>query len=243
MLTPEQIKNLKPGDPIVIHTKFQYADEDGDVKFVAPYSRDGGSFCFISSKFVSLPSEYKTVVDARDVFRNMSESEKASISNFLSSYFRESKKQEEMLNSLKKMGIDLTNIQPKHDPCRPFREGDVVEPKQVKGRVYSKDSKHLIGKKCIVFRDEEEPGYVVISYAGKNYSINAAYLGLITPVEELEPYHILHNMTNGYVIYKDEPKTDNIVVIFNNTHPHAKAAAEAECGRLNEEWRNEQSND
>lgn len=133
---------------------------------------------------------------------------------------------------------------PKHDPCRLFKKGDVVEPKQVKGRVYSKDSKHLISKKCIVFRDEEEPGYVVISYAGKNYSINAAYLELVTPVEELEPYTVdecgfaptLYVRKNGKV-YMTIPYKEGSSLF--QTREEALAAAEAECARLNEEWRKE----
>ena len=124
--------------------------------------------------------------------------------------------------------VNLEDIEvcekPKHDPCRMFRKGDVVEPKQVKGRVYSKDSKHLIGKKCIVFRDEEEPGYVVISYAGKNYSINAAYLELITPVEELEPYTIELGVTGKGTDYRIK-KDGVIICAYSCAHPNPRRAA------------------
>lgn len=192
MLTPEQIKKLKPGDPLVIHGTFEETAADGDI-------------C------VKVPMSLHSFVDNNNI------------------------------NYVHPSAVSI--IKPKHDPCRLFKKGDVVEPKQVKGRVYSKDSKYLISKKCIVFRDEDEPGYVVISHEGKNYAINTAYLELITPVEELEPYQVLHNITNSYVIYKDKPKTDNIVVNFTSTHPHAKEAAEAECARLNAEYRKEREND
>lgn len=145
------------------------------------------------------------------------------------------------------MVVDYISIceKPKHDPYRLFKKGDVVEPKQVKGRVYSKDSKYLIGKKCIVFRDEEEPGYVVISYAGKNYSINAAYLELITPVEELEPYSVVRPENYQCVRIMKEKRIHSSIPFDEEecvyrTPEEAKAAAEAECARLNEEYRKEQ---
>ena len=239
MLTQEQTKSLKKGDKIVHEIRF--IEECGDYikcSFSPLFTTDKATF-LIDRSFVSLPSyHHKTVIDARDIFRNMSEGEKAMVDNFLSSYFRETEKQAKMRNALKKMGVDLTNIRTKHDPCRPFREGDVVEPKQVKGRVYSKDSKYLIGKKCIVFRDEAEPGYVVISYAGKNYSINAAYLELVTPVEELEPYELIDS-PNTYNIVRDSAM---VMTIHKKSHPNAKAATEAERDRLNAEYRKKQNN-
>ena len=62
MLTKEQIKNLKPGDPVVISTMFICVDTDGDIRFKAP-SLNGSSFVhFISPKHVSLPSEHGTEV-------------------------------------------------------------------------------------------------------------------------------------------------------------------------------------
>lgn len=57
MLTKEQIKNLKPGDPVVISTTFMCVDIDGDIRFNAT-SLNGSRFVhFISPKHVSLPSE------------------------------------------------------------------------------------------------------------------------------------------------------------------------------------------
>ena len=192
MLTEEQIKNLKPGDPVIIHGTFvrQCANSDILCKVAMWYGGDdfgivADSHFYARPRCVSLPSD----------------------------------------------------SQSKHDPYRRFKKGDIVEPKQVKGRVYSNDSKHLIGKKCIVFRDEEEPGYVVISYAGKNYSINAAYLELVTPVEELEPYSVVDAHTHWDVADKN---MKTVATYSKMCHPHAKEAAEAERDRLNEEYRKEQ---
>ena len=36
MLTQDQIKNLKKGDPIVIHTKFYHVDSAGDIWVDSP---------------------------------------------------------------------------------------------------------------------------------------------------------------------------------------------------------------
>lgn len=56
-LTEEQIKNLKPGDPIVIHTTFDKIDEDGDLWFTCPQKLDSDSSEYIDPDYVSLPGE------------------------------------------------------------------------------------------------------------------------------------------------------------------------------------------
>ena len=76
MLTDEQIKNLKPGDPIVIHTTVDKIDADGDLWFHCPQLNDNNWREYINTKFVSLPDE--------------------------------------------------TMKKPKYDPCRKFKEGDIV---------------------------------------------------------------------------------------------------------------------
>ena len=57
MLTQEQIKNLKPGAPIVINTTFSRVDADGDIRFNAPSNNGGNYEPFIDPDCVSLPSE------------------------------------------------------------------------------------------------------------------------------------------------------------------------------------------
>jgi hypothetical protein len=197
MITEEQIKKLKPGDPLTIHGTFERIATDGDICIKVPMSLHG-------------------VVDNNNV------------------------------TWAYPSAVAVTKR--RYEPCRLFKKGDVVEPKQVKGRVYSKDSKHLIGKKCIVFRDEDEPGYVVISHEGKNYSINTAYLELITPVEELKPYSVLETDTiNGFDIMRDGlcvmtfPYGSKEAGYYRNELA-AKEAAEIECNRLNNLYKQELEN-
>jgi hypothetical protein len=57
MLTQKQIQNLKPGDPIVIHTTFGQVDSDGDVRFLTPNSCGDDSHAYINKEYVSLPGE------------------------------------------------------------------------------------------------------------------------------------------------------------------------------------------
>lgn len=58
------------------------------------------------------------------------------------------------------------------------------------------------------------------------------------PVEEMEPYSV-ETCQYGYTVNKGE----DILATYNDEkHPHAKAAAQAECDRLNAEYRKEQNN-
>ena len=57
MITEEQIKNLTPGDPLVIYTTFDHIDDDGDLWFSCPQKFDSESFEYIDPEYVSLPGE------------------------------------------------------------------------------------------------------------------------------------------------------------------------------------------
>lgn len=146
--------------------------------------------------------------------------------------------------------LSLPPTPPQHDPCRKVKKGDRVKPRIVYGRtpVFGIDgvAVAMSSGDFIIETDEgERPnGTVDVKTSdGTIMTVDPVYLELVTPVEELVPYRILHNVANGYVIYKEKPKTDNIVAIFNSTHPRSKEAAEAERDRLNAEWRKEQNND
>ena len=240
MLTQEQIKNLKPGDPLVVQGEFCQAYNNGNILVRLSVQRWETSIHEIRSfhpSCVSLPTEHKAVIDARDIFRNMSEGEKAMVDNFLSSYFRETKKQEEMRNALKKMGIDLTNIRHKHDPCRLFRKGDKVERRTVDGRT---DIDVEEGCTLTVMTNEDEYGNLrVIFPSGRLIKTKSVFLKLIAPVEELEPYIVVDAHTHWDVAVKD---MKTIASYSKVHHPNAKAAAEAERDRLNSEYRKEQNN-
>ncbi|MBQ7022992.1 MAG: hypothetical protein IJN29_05385 [Akkermansia sp.] len=127
---------------------------------------------------------------------------------------------------------------PKYDPCRKFREGDIVEPCQVKGRWGGTYWKDHSGIRLTVTQDENEEGVMWVK-APDSLSprvVDAVYFQLVTPVEELEPYSV-ETCQYGYTVNKGE----DILATYNDEkHPHAKAAAEAERDRLNAEYRKEQ---
>lgn len=188
MLTQEQIKNLKPGDPVIIHGTFNKTYKDGDI-LIWHRRINGGmlsdSPAYVHPSCVSLPSEHGTSVPT-----------------------------------------------PKYDPNRLFKEGDKVRVVECKGRRTGYDKK--IYKVC---EDEEESGrYIKLSLDGYigHFTVDAAYIEIVIPVEELKPYNVVDAHTHWDVADKDM-KT---VVTYNKAcHPNAKAAAEAECKRLNEEHR------
>lgn len=157
-------------------------------------------------------------------------------------------KYKEACDALKSRGFDPHNMQngikntepaPKYDPCRKLRKGDIVEPCQVKGRWHSVTWAGRSGIHFTVTEDEDEDGIISIKDPDCKLPFIAAavFFNLVTPVEELEPYKIEKNL-HGWIVFKDIPS--NVVANFNKTHPNAKAAAEAERDRLNDEWRKEQ---
>lgn len=127
---------------------------------------------------------------------------------------------------------------PKYDPTRLFKKGDKVRVVEYKGRLTGYDKK--IYKVC---EDEEESGrYIKLSQDSciGHVTVDAAYLELITPVEELEPYTIELGVMGKGTDYRI--KKDNVIICaYSYVHPNAKAAAEAECDRLNAEYRKERN--
>ena len=184
MLTPEQIRNLKEGDPLIVNVSMKKIDEDGDIWITVP----GCAAHWFPPDSVSLPSEHGTSVPT-----------------------------------------------PKYDPTRLFKKGDKVRVVKCKGRNYTGQTTGEIG---IVDRDES-PGTasVEVEFADEDmWEIDPAYLELVTPVEDLEPYKLIDS-PNTYNIVRDSAM---VMTIHKKSHPNAKAAAEAERDRLNAEWRKEQ---
>lgn len=139
--------------------------------------------------------------------------------------------------------------EPKYAPDRKFRKGDRVKVVKNKGRRGS----HImnVGTHAIVVMDEEELEDVNIKCEGDSrtdYYIDPAYLELVTPAEELEPYHLneIFDIDDGKLIGYEVARGDTRDSIFYGGENHlrtiakAKAAAEAECARLNAEYRKEQ---
>lgn len=138
---------------------------------------------------------------------------------------------------------EIPETYPKYDPNRLFREGDKVEVVKNKGRIGS--STLPVGTRATVVKDEDECDWVFLKAddCDKLDTIDAAYLKLLTPVEELKPYFVME-LKGAYGVYNTrfQPETE-VCHFFTDMHPNAKAAAEAECARLNEEWRKEQEHE
>lgn len=126
----------------------------------------------------------------------------------------------------------------KYDPNRKFRKGDKVRPVERYGRMPEDGAP--VNFICEVVEDELKNGTVAIRARGNcgsvQFRVTALYLELVTPVEEMEPYSVVDAHTHWDVADKDM----KCVVTYSKLHhPHAKAAAEDECDRLNAEWRKE----
>lgn len=198
-LTEEQIKNLKPGDPLIIHGTFKEIDNEGDIWVKRKFS---DTYYWVDHTAVSLPSEHGTSVPT-----------------------------------------------PKYDPTRLFRKGDKVRIRKVNGNlpkcryngVTVEDG--TIGE---INSSDERNCYWVKFNRTTSWCFDCAYFELVTPVEELEPFTVVHKqalqhfqINHGKLNYMTFPYGLHKSNGWYHTITTAKAAAEAECKRLNEEWRKE----
>lgn len=147
--------------------------------------------------------------------------------------------------------VTLMPEKPKYDPCRLFRKGDKVRVVEWNGHrylYYDHSTELTTGCICEVNEDEkseQEEGWVSVDYQGQIRYVPPCFLELVTPVEELAPYSV---QTGGYnrwsvkkgdLLHSQYPFGEHCV--FNMDE--AKAAAEAVCDWLNDEYGKEQSND
>lgn len=125
-----------------------------------------------------------------------------------------------------------SDLQPasKYDPCRLFKKGDSVRVVEWNGRQSLR-----VGRVGFVVKNEDASSMVELSIDGWKNGIfyHACHLELVTPVEELEPYKI-QDTRYEYMIHRH---LAIIATFLKEEHPRAKEAAEAECARLNEEYR------
>lgn len=130
---------------------------------------------------------------------------------------------------------------PKYDPCRIFKKGDRVRIVKYAGRYYDTFWVPFVGSEMYVGTSETAYSLPEVKTANGLRPIEPAYLELVTPVEELEPYYVKDDGTH-YVVGKrpEEPEIVYLAEYSKDRHPHAKEAAEAECARLNAEYRKEQ---
>jgi hypothetical protein len=123
----------------------------------------------------------------------------------------------------------------KHAPTRLFKKGDKVRIVDWQGKKpgFLNDDGT---REAVVSDPEDTSGTVELKYCGRYPTVAICFLELVTPVEELEPYKLIDS-PNTYNIVRDSAM---VMTIHKKSHPNAKAAAEAECARLNAEWRKEQ---
>jgi hypothetical protein len=158
-------------------------------------------------------------------------------------------------------GTKNTEPPPKYDPNRKFKAGDIVEI-DPHGRDVTKSLKNAtvaLGKRYTVIKDERIDGFVSFEdEEGKEDLAMFFWLKLLVPVEELERYIVIHNdCQQSYDVCWKDDATPNIRIYHSRcrasywyhyppqtyTQKEAKEAAEAECARLNAEYRKEQNND
>lgn len=160
------------------------------------------------------------------------------------------------------MVVDYISIceQPKYDPCRKFKKGDKVRIRKVNGNlpkcryngVTVKDG--TIGE---INSSGERNCYWVKFNRTTSWCLDCAYFELVTPVEELEPYYV-EEKDIEYQVRMEKGGLDCLISVFRYhnyiegykqyydilpTMKQAKAAAEAECARLNEEYRKKYENE
>ncbi len=125
--------------------------------------------------------------------------------------------------------IRIHETAPKYDPCRKFRKGDMVRVVEWNGRDIAR-----VGEIGHVVSDEHNCRVeIAIDGWKKEVYYPACHLKLIIPVEEGEPYFI-EETSNGYRLMK---RNGELLANYWENHPYAKEAAEAECARLNAEYR------
>lgn len=139
---------------------------------------------------------------------------------------------------------EIPETAPKYDPNRKFRKGDKVHVKrEVHGRpVYIGEDawEPLDPSEIWTVVEEKETGWVYLKNGCLSADVWHGMLELVTPIEELEPYSVVDAHTHWDVAADKGMKT--VATYSKGYHPNAKAAAEAECARLNDEWRKEQGN-
>ena len=136
-------------------------------------------------------------------------------------------------------GIKNTETAPKYDPCRLLKKGDRVQVKRRNGRCNGKAGEYLREAFCTVAEDETQNELVRVLHNATEYRLDPAYLELVTPVEEMEPYSVEEDSQYWHVFYEQNGGIMTVCKFLKSYHPTAKAAAEAERDRLNAEYRKE----
>lgn len=125
---------------------------------------------------------------------------------------------------------------PKYDPCRLFKKGDKVRVVEYNGRIkpYLKD---VLGKVYTLDEGENDIHIAYIKADGIDL-LDVCHLELVSPVEELEPYEVTE-YTDYFAVFH-RVTGGELATFWKECHPNPAAAAEAECERLNADYRKEQ---
>lgn len=137
---------------------------------------------------------------------------------------------------------------------RPFKEGDIAKCRE--SRKLKSTWVSIGGEIVTVITNEgdRKDGTVAIKFrSGSEININPAELELLIPVEELNPYYVVHNpgenafevcrtvdgksVTRMCYFYKEGThEGEESFCYAEMTEIEAEKAADDECTRLNEEW-------
>lgn len=136
-------------------------------------------------------------------------------------------------------GTKNTENAPKYDPCRLFKKGDLVTPKKVNGR----SSLGVNGEIYRVCQDELESGCeikLVMDGCIGHVPVDAAYLELVTPVEEQKIFFYENEPELPYYcVHFGRPNNFEFVAHLDKEY-YSKKQVQAECDRLNAAYRKEQ---
>lgn len=142
-------------------------------------------------------------------------------------------------------------IEPTYDSYRKFKKGDVVRVVECGGRLPTCHAPVMLGNTYTVSSDERKSGTILLD--SPNGAVEWCYLELVTPVEDTLPYYIVEKDIEFQVHMriKNEDclisafRFKNIVEGYKRYYDmlpsmkQAREAAEAECERLNAEYRKE----
>ena len=144
-------------------------------------------------------------------------------------------------------GTKNTEPAPKYDPCRLFKKGDKARIVSYKGRCYDCDTSRHEGDIVTINVNEselEQEDLISVRVDDDFFYTDPAYLELVTPVEELEPYIVRHNEVHSAWSIYGPFNLSAVNYFYGERYPYtkdtAKKAAQAECNRLNAEYRKEQ---
>lgn len=155
--------------------------------------------------------------------------------------------QEQALEDAKWYIAQKCNSETEYDPCRKFKKGDLVKKRYIYGR--SCDAIGSLGIYTVVEDEDTNGGNVIVKNGtGGHYKVKAVFLQLVTAVEDRPVYKVQESEAQDcFDIIRD-----NLCVMsfpfgakehgwyYNETA--AKEAAEIECERLNNLYKQELKN-